>query len=243
MTRPVIAIVPSAGVGRRFGGRKTLVELRGIPLIAWSLKALQDVEEIIEIIPVLGDTEMEDGMRIISEHGISKVKKIAPGGRERQESVYHGLKLIDDHDSIVLIHDGARPLITTETIRKAIHSLKDCDGVIVGVPPKDTIKELREDVTAGHGLTAIEIKRTLVRDRLVAVQTPQVFPYNIIMKAYQRALKTGMQFTDDSAIVEYNGGKVKTLEGSYTNIKITTPEDLDIAEVFMKKRFMKRGTE
>ncbi len=224
--KPVIAIVPSAGSGRRFGEGKTLLNLKGMPVIARTLSALQAVEEIVEVIPVIHNDEMEKVLEIVEHYGFTKVRKIAPGGRERQESVFHGLGLIERKNCIVLVHDGVRPLVTPGIIRKAIAALGDLDGVVTAVAVKDTIKEVRGGM----------VKKTLARETLFAVQTPQVFPYNVLMEAYTEALSSGMFFTDDAAMVEHRGGRVKVIEGEYTNIKITTREDLDVAETFLRNR-------
>lgn len=228
MKEKVIAIVPAAGLGKRFGHgtNKPFQPLMDKPLVVWVLEAFEAVDEISEVIQVLKETDMEQGVEIIERYGLSKVKKIAPGGRERQDSVSHGLKLIDDRSSIVLIHDGVRPLIEKSLIEESIRQLKDFDGVVTGVQPKDTIKETEDGI----------IKRTLKRDSLWSIQTPQVFRYSILSTAYEKAMKDGFYSTDDSAIVEKYGGRVKVIMGSYTNIKITTPEDLDIAELLLRKR-------
>lgn len=234
----VIAIVPAAGMGKRFGPgtKKPFQNLSAKPLIVWSLEALESVNEIEEIIPVLMKEDMEYGQRVFEEYGLRKVKMIAPGGKERQDSVYNGLRLIDDKKSIVLIHDGVRPLIEKELVRKGIMELRTSretspkkgesfDGVVLGVPVKDTIKELE----AGF------IRKTLKRESLWAIQTPQIFPLRKILDAYEKAAKEDFYSTDDSALLERYGGKVKVVAGSYRNIKITTPEDLEIAEFLLNK--------
>jgi 2-C-methyl-D-erythritol 4-phosphate cytidylyltransferase len=239
----VVAVVPAAGLGKRFGPgkNKSLQTLGGKPVVIWSLEALESVPEIVEIIPVLKAEDMEQGQKIFEKYNLSKIKRIAAGGKERQDSVYNGLKLIDDDSCFVLIHDGVRPLIEKELIENAINALinpsspplvkgdkggcNGFDGVILGVPLKDTIKE------AGDGI----IKKTLRRDSLWAIQTPQVFLYRKLLAAYDQAMKEGLYSTDDSALVEHYGGKIKVVLGSYRNIKVTTPEDLDIAEFLIKK--------
>lgn len=250
MKSKVIAIVPAAGLGRRFGpgANKPFQNLRGRPLIVWSLETLEAVDEIVEIIPVLKEEDMEMGVEVIEEYNLSKIRRIAPGGKERQDSVFNGLKLIENKDCIVLIHDGVRPLIEKGLIEEAVEELlipsaplfqrgewgdsrglKGCDGVVLGVPLRDTIKE-------AEGGT---VKKTLKRDSLWAIQTPQVFLYSNILTAYERAMEEGFYSTDDAAIVERYGGKIKIIMGSYRNIKITTPEDLDIAE-FLLSRMSKK---
>ena len=230
--KKVTAIVPAAGLGKRFGqdNNKTFQALLDKPIVIWVLEALECVDDIEEIIPVFKKDDMEQGLALIERFGISKVKRVAPGGKERQDSVFNGLNLAGKKTDVVLIHDGVRPLIEKSVIEESIKQLKDCDGVIVGVPPKDTIKEAR-----GHG-EDIVVKRTLNRNVLRAIQTPQVFKYSALMQAYKKAMAEKFYSTDDSAIVERYGGKVKVIMGSYTNIKVTTPEDLAIAEMLLRKR-------
>lgn len=228
MKDKVIAIVPAAGIGKRFGSKtnKPFENLNDRPLIIWALETLEAMSEIYEIIPVLKEADMEYGVEIFENHSISKVKRIAPGGEERQDSVFHGLNLIDDKKCMVLVHDGVRPLIETHIIKKAIKQLKDCDGVVIGVPLKDTIKEVEKGA----------VKKTLKRDILWSIQTPQIFFYKSLRNAYEKAMKDSFYSTDDSALVERYGGQIKTIMGSYTNIKVTTPEDIKIAELFLKFR-------
>jgi 2-C-methyl-D-erythritol 4-phosphate cytidylyltransferase len=235
--KKVVAIVPAAGMGKRFGPgtNKPFDYLNGKPLIIWSLKTLDAVVEIDEIIPVLKVEDIMQGKKVFEEYKLSKIKKIAPGGKERQDSVYNGLKLVDGKNCIVLIHDGVRPLIEKHIIESVIKNMsellrdkEDCDGLVLGVPLKDTIKE------AENGI----IKKTLKRDSLWAIQTPQVFPYRNILTAYEKAMKEGFYSTDDAALMERYGGKIKIVTGSYRNIKITTPEDLAIAEIFLRKRLV-----
>ena len=148
MTERVAAIVPAAGIGQRFGPgtNKPFHLLLDKPLIVWTLEALQDIDEIEEIIPVLKESDMELGVKVFESHNLTKVKRIATGGKERQDSVYRGLSLLSGKSALVLIHDGARPLIDKDTVRGAINSVPGFDGVISGVPVKDTIKEVEQGV-------------------------------------------------------------------------------------------------
>jgi 2-C-methyl-D-erythritol 4-phosphate cytidylyltransferase len=225
----VIAIIPAAGIGKRFGTgtHKQFETLQGKPILIWALEIFQSIQNIREIIPVLAPGDMEHGKQAFDKYRITKVRKIAPGGKERQDSVWNGLKLVQDKHSLVLIHDGVRPLIEKRLVEFLIQQMMEnlankgiCDGIIVGVPPKDTIKEAPGQV----------IKKTLTRDRLWAVQTPQIFPYKTIYNAYNSAMQEGFYSTDDAALVERYKGKVHIVPGSYRNVKITTPEDLMIAE-------------
>ena len=237
----VIAVVPAAGLGKRFGAdaNKPFLLLGGKPLIIWPLEVLESIPDIVEIIPALKPGDMEQGQRVFEEYGLKKIKKIAPGGKERQDSVYNCLKLIQDKDSIVMIHDGVRPLIEKNIVEDALKELgpdrqaiKDkggFDGVVLAVPVKDTIKVIQD----------MFVTRTLKRESIRAIQTPQIFPYEVILKAYDRAMKEGLYSTDDSALVERYGGKVRIVMGSYRNIKITTQEDLVIAEAFLRDSSIK----
>jgi 2-C-methyl-D-erythritol 4-phosphate cytidylyltransferase len=232
----VVAVVPAAGIGKRFGsGRnKPFHSLKGKPLIIWSLEVFESIESVKEIIPVLKGEDMDTGRDLFEQFGLSKIKKIAPGGKERQDSVYSGLKLIQDKDCIVLVHDGVRPLVEKAIIVNMIKNMsaimtnqEHYDGIIPGVPLKDTIKESDRKMV---------VKRTLKRDNLWAVQTPQVFPYENIIRAYTRAMKARWYSTDDAALIEHYGGSMKIVMGSYTNIKVTTPEDLALAEFFLSRK-------
>ncbi len=232
MRENIAAIVPAAGLGKRFGpGTNKLFHLLlEKPLIVWSLEVLEKLDEIKEVIPVLKESDMEMGIEIFEKHNLSKVKRIAPGGKERQDSVYNGLKLLKGKVDIVLIQDGARPFMHEEMVRTALRNISGFDGVIAAVPVKDTIKEVEDNI----------VKKTLKRETLWAVQTPQLFLYAPIMKAYDKAMAEKFYSTDDSALLERNDGRIKIIRGSYSNIKITTPEDVHVAEFLLKER-MKAG--
>jgi 2-C-methyl-D-erythritol 4-phosphate cytidylyltransferase len=233
------AIVPSAGVGLRFGpdGNKNFYTLGGLPIVLLVLETLAAVAEIDEIVPVFGEDDMARGMKLVEESGIGKIRMIAPGGQTRQESVFHALKLIAPRlvqhpDAVVLIHDGARPLVTRFMIEESLRLLVEgVDGVICAVTPKDTIKL----VDAGL------VKKTLNRSELVNVQTPQVFRLKALLSAHERASKGGREFTDDAAVLENARGRVRVIEGDYENIKITTRHDLQYAEFVLAGRRRKEA--
>ncbi|MGD0885283.1 MAG: 2-C-methyl-D-erythritol 4-phosphate cytidylyltransferase [Thermodesulfovibrionales bacterium] len=227
MEQKVTAIIPAAGLGKRLGPgtNKPFYHLLDKPLIVWTLEALERISEIGEIIPVIKESDMEASIKIFEHCCFSKVKRVAQGGKERQDSVYNGLKLLDKRTALVLIHDGVRPFVEATVIRKALGAIGTFDGVIAAVPLKDTIKEVAGDV----------VKQTLPRESLWAIQTPQVFRYDSLIRAYEGAMQEGFYSTDDSALVERMGGKVKIIMGSYTNVKITTPEDIPFAEFLLKK--------
>ncbi|MCG6551946.1 MAG: 2-C-methyl-D-erythritol 4-phosphate cytidylyltransferase, partial [Candidatus Magnetominusculus sp. LBB02] len=160
---------------------------------------------------------------LIEKNGFTKAKNIARGGATRQQSVHNALKLIGDKDSIVLIHDAARPFLSQELIISSIEALEGCDGVVSAVALKDTIKEVRDGFAV----------KTLDRTALAAVATPQVFLYKTIFDAYERAAADKLNFTDDTSAVEHYGGRIKVISGDYKNIKITTQEDIVYADFLL----------
>lgn len=226
--RQVTALVPSAGSGKRFGAKKTFFSFHGKPVIVWTLEALDAVPEVTDIILAVKKADIPEARKIIKKAGLAKVKTVIAGGIYRQDSVWNGLKLVSADTDLVLVHDGARPFVEPQSISKLINALlkdPDCDGVVPGLMPRDTIKEVSPD-----GL----IRRTLNRAELMAVQTPQVFRYDILREAYENAMSAGVYATDDSALVEAMGGRVKVMPGWPRNIKITTREDIILAEGFFR---------
>lgn len=242
-TKRIAAIVPAAGLGKRFvaGENKSLYVLLGKPLLVWALQALQAVAEISEIIPVVKEEDLKMAAELIDRYKIFKAVRIVPGGPERQDSVYNGLKSLDKGTFAVVIHDGARPLVKSSLITKTITELHGVDGVITGVSVKDTIKEVKR-----RGRTAASrkprengsdsmVKKTLNRQVLRAIQTPQTFLVAPLLTAHERARDEGYYATDDAALIEHYGGSVRVIEGSYSNLKITTFEDIYFAEVLYMK--------
>jgi 2-C-methyl-D-erythritol 4-phosphate cytidylyltransferase len=231
------AIVPAAGSGARFGTAqvKTYSSLLGKPLLVWPLEVLQRVDEVAEIILVVREQDIDAARDLVSRYRIGKVRTIVPGGAERQDSVYRALEEVRDTTATVLIHDGARPLVDAAMVKDALAALSGCEGVVVGVPVKDTVKQVtlrrsEMDRTVGHCM----VQRTLDRETLWAIQTPQVFRYETLRSAYARAYEEGFHATDDASLVERYGGTVRIIMGSHGNIKITTPDDLVIAEALLR---------
>lgn len=237
MERKVIAIVPAAGIGKRFdsSGKKTFTSINGTPLLVHTLKRIHREESIMEIIPVLRQQDINYGFELAKDNNLNKIKKIAQGGRERQDSIFNALKLIEKDGAdtcnkyLVLIHDGARPIIPDGTIEMLIDQLSSADGAAPGIKPKDTLKEVSSDEI---------ISSTIDREKIRAIQTPQAFSFNIIKKAYDMAYEDGYYATDDAALVEKAGGKVKIIPGSPFNIKVTSTEDVDIVEHILAKELI-----
>jgi 2-C-methyl-D-erythritol 4-phosphate cytidylyltransferase len=226
----VTVLIPAAGMGKRMGKAvaKQFLPLGDKPLLAHTLLAFQRSSDIDEIIPILSQEDMEICLREIIEHyHITKVKTLVVGGKERQESVSHGLQKLEKNASIVLVHDGVRPFVTQEMIREVVEHARKGECVTVGVPLKDTIKEVDD-----QGI----VRQTLNRSRLWSIQTPQAFPAKILKHAYEESARHNAFGTDDAMLVERAGGRVRVIMGSYENIKITTPEDLILAEEILKGR-------
>lgn len=224
------AIVLAAGQGKRMGSvvPKQFLELDGKPLLFYSLECFEQSELISEIILVAGKDAIPFCWKIVDHFGFQKVKYVVPGGKERYDSVYEGLKACGDCD-IVFIHDGARPFPDAGMLERTFEAADMYGACVAAVPSKDTMKQGTPD-----GL----VERTLDRSTLWNVQTPQVFRYDLIMEAHQKIRKGSIEgVTDDSMIVETLGiCPVKLVMGSYDNIKVTTPEDLVIAENILKRR-------
>lgn len=226
----VTALVPAAGMGRRMGKTvaKQFLPLGDKPMLAHTLLAFQRSTEIDEIIPILSEEDMEHCLRdVIEAYHITKVRTLVVGGKERQDSVYNGIRKLEGDAAVVLVHDGVRPFVTEAMIKECVDRARRGECVVVGVPVKDTVKEVDSRGT---------VHRTLERRSLWAVQTPQAFPARVLRKAYEDAYRQKRIATDDASLVEQAGYQVRVIMGSYENIKITTPEDLVLAEELVKGR-------
>ncbi len=225
-----IAIVPAAGTGERMGidRKKPYLLLNQRPLLYYTLTALDSIPSIAQIIVAVapGD-ERFCQQQVLEKFHFNKSIQIIPGGSSRQESVRRLLERVPEDAQLVLIHDGARPLITPELLEQAIAETRVWKATVLAVPVKDTIKSAND---------TLQIEKTISRERLWAIQTPQTFERSVIQEAHQRASQEGFIGTDDAALVERMGVQVKIVMGSYDNIKITTPEDLIVAEALLKSR-------
>ena len=224
------AIVLAAGQGKRMNSKiqKQFLMLKGKPVLYYSLAVFEESPEIDEIILVTGKECIEYCKKeIIEVYGFQKVKHIVPGGQERYDSVYAGLCACENCE-YVFIHDGARPFVTEEIIVRTKEAVKKYGACIAGMPSKDTVKFADE-----NGL----VESTPNRSRVWSIQTPQVFAYKLIRNAHEKARQYDMkEITDDSMLIEqYGGVKVRLVEGSYENLKITTPEDILVAEKILEK--------
>lgn len=224
------AVVLAAGSGRRMGTKvhKQYLLMGGKPVLYYSLDTFQKSELIDEIILVCGSGEEEYCRHeIVEQYGLTKVGKIIPGGAERYNSVWNGLQ--ETKDGYVYIHDGARPFVDDEMIARAYECVSESHACVAGMPSKDTVKIADETQT---------VQQTPDRNRVWIVQTPQVFETELIRRAYDLLMKKEtINVTDDAMVAEQMlGCPVRLFYGSYENIKITTPEDLEIAEIFLERK-------
>ena len=227
------AIVLSAGQGSRMGTKiqKQYLELEGKPILYYSLDAFQKSEIIDEIILVVGaGQEAYVRTEIVERYSLDKVRRIVVGGKERYDSVWSGLQLVEE--GYVFIHDGARPFVDEEILLRVYGEVQEYKACVVSMPVKDTIKTVNE-----NGF----VESTPDRSRVWLMQTPQVFSCSLVKDAYAKLMESKVgNVTDDAMVVELmSGHPIKLVEGSYENIKITTPEDLEVAKVFVKRKMKK----
>ncbi len=218
--RGVSVIIVAAGRGRRFGSAKQYAALRGRPVLEWTLDAFETHPEVAEIVLVLPDEK--DGGRFLPRY--PKIAAVVKGGRRRQDSVRRGFTRVRaEGGEVVLVHDGVRPLVSREVISRVIREARRRGAAIPVVPIEDTIRK------AARG----KIVRTLDRNNLCRVQTPQGFSYRVLAEALRRGARERLAATDEAALAERIGTEVRTVAGDPRNIKVTTPSDLRLAEALL----------
>ena len=228
----VVAIVPAAGAGKRLGLgiNKAFAILRGAPLIVHCLAMLARTELVSEAIVVLAPAEVDEGRTLLAgyqaEYFAALPIKVVAGGKERQDSVANALAAVPADAAYIAVHDGARPFAGRAVFERTLAAAKEQGAAIAAVPVKNTIKVVDADGV---------VVDTPVRSTLVAVQTPQVFRAQLLKDAYANLAAHPAVVTDDASVVELLGHKVVVAEGRYENIKITTPEDLVLAEHFLEE--------
>ncbi|MCY7382181.1 MAG: 2-C-methyl-D-erythritol 4-phosphate cytidylyltransferase [Microcoleus sp. CAN_BIN18] len=224
-------LIPAAGSGRRMGSQrnKLLLTLLSKPLLSWTLAAAEASEHITWIGIIGQPQDFPDFEAILSNLSLAKPVKLIQGGATRQESVYNGLQSLPAESDRVLIHDGARCLATAELFDRAADALLSCPGLIVAVPVKDTIKVVDE-----HRI----VRDTPERRNLWAAQTPQGFEVKLLKQCHAQGREKGWEVTDDAALFEKCGLPVRIVEGEETNLKVTTPVDLALAEFILRQRTM-----
>jgi len=227
----VVALIPAAGLGKRMNNKisKPFILISGKPLIVYTLETFEECPLIYKIYLVVNPEEKElFNQNIISRYNFQKIQKLIDGGDTRQSSVYNGLNSLEKDTDIVVIHDGARPLIKEKFICQSIEVAQEFGSAVLAIPSKDTLKMIQDDML---------VEKTLDREKIWRAQTPQTFKYNLVFSAYQKAFQEGIYATDDAAIVERYGHKVKLIMGSEENIKITTPFDILLAQDLLKGKF------
>ncbi|MFN6518757.1 MAG: 2-C-methyl-D-erythritol 4-phosphate cytidylyltransferase [Nostoc sp. CreGUA01] len=222
-------LIPAAGIGKRMGSNrnKLLLLVRSQPIIAWTLLAAEAASTIAWIGIISQPTDWQDLKAIITDLKLTKPVELILGGSTRQESVYNGLQALPADAEKVLIHDGARCLITPDLFNSCAQAILECRGLIAAVPVKDTIK-----VVDGQGI----IQSTPDRQKLWAAQTPQGFDVKLLKQCHAEGVRQGWEVTDDAALFERCGIQVRIVEGEETNLKVTTPQDLAIAEFILTSR-------
>ena len=216
------AVIVAAGRSTRMGGvDKTFAPLLGVPLVAHTLDRFESSPQVDQVVLVLAEDSLDRGRKLVKERGYRKVVHVCAGGERRQDSVRNGLELLSPCDW-VMVHDGARPCLDDGMLQRGLDAAAECGAAVAGVPVKDTIKLVSPDQM---------VQETPDRSSLWAAQTPQVFRYSLLLEAHRTG--TG-DVTDDAAMVEALGHPVKMFLGALQNIKVTTAEDLVIAEVFLK---------
>ena len=221
------AVVPAAGSSRRMGGQdKILLPLDDIPVLMHTLRALSASERIQEIVVVTREDLIVPVGQLCRDCALAKVTQVLVGGATRADSVLIGVEEVSGRAELIAVHDGARPLVTVEVIDAAIRKAAECGAAAPAVPVKDTVKRALDGV----------VVETPDRTQLFAVQTPQVFDSDLLLGALRRAVEDGAAITDDCGAVERIGMKVCLTEGSYENIKITTPADMLMAEAILHSR-------
>jgi 2-C-methyl-D-erythritol 4-phosphate cytidylyltransferase len=228
------AIVPAAGIGARLKSatNKPFVLLDGKPIVVHSLEMMEACSLIESVVVVVHEQHINDFDKSIQKHSLSKIKQVVVGGRTRCQSVMNGLAVLDADTQYVVIHDGARPMISLELLTQAVNRCYEDAAVIVGVPVKPTIKRVHPEKHV--------VEATFDRRVMWEIQTPQVFRKDIINKAHKD--NKDLLASDDSLLVERAGYKVKVVRGEYSNIKITTPDDMIIAQAFIDKNKSHKDT-
>ncbi|HVP37105.1 MAG TPA: 2-C-methyl-D-erythritol 4-phosphate cytidylyltransferase [Terriglobales bacterium] len=224
----VRAIIAAGGRGERMGGElpKQFIQIKRKPLLAYTLEKFEKSDLINEIVLVVPDEYVGlASYQVVDVFDFRKIRKIISGGKERQDSVHKALLSLPANTDIVTIHDGVRPFVSEEKIVKSIEMCQQDKAVILALLINETVKRVDDRI----------VITTLDREKLWVAQTPQTFEYKLIMEAYKKAEKDSFIGTDDSSLVERLGIKVKILEGDHDNIKITTPEDLVLAERIIER--------
>lgn len=228
--RPKVhAVIPAAGLGSRLGGAvpKQFLQLEEKPILVHTIQRFESSSDVDEISLAVPEDSIAETEQLVTRYRLHKVSKIVAGGEKRQDSVHNIVKRLDfQANDIILVHDGVRPFIRPEKISELVQVCRDNDSAVLAVQPKDTVRR-----SNGGGF----FDQTLDRSALWLIQTPQAFKATILLKAFEKASKERFYSTDEAALVERLGLKIKIVEGSYDNIKITTKEDLELGTLILQR--------
>jgi len=222
-------VIPAAGQGKRMGAgcNKQFMKLMGQPILAHTIRLFEDSGHVSEIVIVGAEGDISVIEELVHHHSFKKIRAICQGGALRQDSVRAGVQALSPTIQRIVVHDGARPLLTLQAFHKFLSETEEFSAAIMGIPVKDTVKQI--DLSS-------KVLETLPRDRLCAVQTPQIFDRKLLEEAHRQALSAGYYGTDDASLLEWIGCPVQVVAGLQENIKLTTPEDLWLAERILSMR-------
>jgi len=229
----VVAVIAAAGLGQRMQQDlpKTYLRLAGKPILVHTLEVFETVPEVHEVMAVVHPDDLEFCKEeVVAPFRFKKLLRLVPGGKERQDSVYNALKVLHHEEGeleIILVHDGVRPFVTPEQVAQVIAAARRHGGAILGVPCQDTLKQVN-----AKG----EVMATVERRDLWQIQTPQAFQAPLLCRAFREAMSLGFYATDEAGLVEALGHPVMVVPGSPLNLKITTPDDLQLAEAVVASR-------
>ena len=230
MNSKISVLIPAAGQGKRMktSVKKPYLMLGDKPILSHTIERLEQNSVIDEIIVIVDEADLTTCDEVvISPFQFRKIRELVAGGETRQVSVFNGIQTLSDDVDFVVIHDGVRPFIDDDIIFRCLEATAECGASVAAVPVKETIKVANRDGFIDH---------TPERDLLWRVQTPQVFRYSLLVDAHHKAIKEGVSAPDDASLVEKLGHPVKLVLGSYRNVKLTTPEDLLLAETLLNKK-------
>jgi len=222
-------IIPAAGRGTRMGGArsKQFLDLDGVPILLHTLRCFERLDEVDLIIIAAAPEAIPELVALQREHGLAKIARIVPGGKERQDSVWNALEAMRSFPvTITAVHDAVRPFASPQLIRRVLHAAVTHGAALAAVRPKETVKIGTPDGT---------VHATPPRETLWLAQTPQAFRFTLLVEAFRKAMAEQFYGTDEASLVERLGQEVRIVEGSYDNIKITTPDDLEVAKLIAKR--------
>lgn len=225
----VVAIIPAAGEGRRMGSavKKQFLNLRGIPILSHTLRVFDQSPEVDGVVLVVAPQQRQAlESDVLGPHPCEKLLRVVDGGPERQDSVANGLQAIPPSCELVVVHDGVRPLVSIDLLGAVLEAAHHYGAAIAAIPAGDTVKQVENQ----------QVVATLERKAIWLAQTPQVFHASLLRRAYEKAARDRVVFTDDAALVERIGASVHIVPGSPENIKVTTPSDLVVAEAILARR-------